>query len=329
MLIDIPQEQLQPRLQMIMYTLAAIAVSILMYDQYRQGLYPLVLTNAIAIPAFLFSAIFIYINRDRETYAWVNYPLILLLVSLALYQLPNYPQLMIHYLYAVPLFSYFCLPIMQATLFNFFVALLVIIMVWHDAGTSVGLRTGTNYLLLLGSAWCFAYLTQLKSESLKRLALTDTESGAYNARHFANALEREIARSETTRQSVSLIGLVIEDYGQLIDIHGKWVVQQLLPNFVRRAQEQIRAADEVFRLGDDKFVLILPHCPEDGAIILMERIKRNMESQTWKPVAEIGLASAAVAWQPGEDSKDLEKRLEMKLKKQKRASLQLAAFQDD
>ena len=329
MLIDIPQEQLQPRLQMIMYTLAAIAVSILMYDQYRQGLYPLVLTNAIAIPAFLFSAIFIYINRDRETYAWVNYPLILLLVSLALYQLPNYPQLMIHYLYAVPLFSYFCLPIMQATLFNFFVALLVIIMVWHDAGTWVGLRTGTNYLLLLGSAWCFAYLTQLKSESLKRLALTDTESGAYNARHFANALEREIARSETTRQSVSLIGLVIEDYGQLIDIHGKWVVQQLLPNFVRRAQEQIRAADEVFRLGDDKFVLILPHCPEDGAIILMERIKRNMESQTWKPVAEIGLASAAVAWQPGEDSKDLEKRLEMKLKKQKRASLQLAAFQDE
>lgn len=329
MLLDIPQEQLQPRLQMIVYTLAALAVTLLMYDQYRQGLYPLVLSNAIAIPAFLFSAIFIYINRDRQTYAWINYPLILLLVSLALYQLPSYPQQMIHYLYAVPLFSYFCLPIAQATVFNLLVAVCVIAIVWSESNTAYGLRTGTNYLLLLGSAWCFAYLTQLKSESLKRLALTDPESGAYNSRHFVNALEREIARSETTRQQVSLIGLVMEDYRQLIDIHGKRAIQQLLPDFVRRAQEQIRAADEVFRLGDDKFVLILPHCPEDGAIILMERIKRNMQAQTWKPVAEMTLGTAAVTWQAGLDSRELEKRLDMRLKKQKRASLQLAAFQDD
>ena len=329
MVLDMSQEQLQPRLQIVVYTLAAVAVSILMYDQYRQGLYALVLSNAIAIPAFLFSAIFIFINRNRETFSWVNYPLIFLLVALALYQLPQYPELMIHYLYAVPLFSYFCLPIIQATLFNFLVALMVIVIVWSELGTAYGLRTGTNYLLLLGSAWCFAYLTMLKSESLKRLALTDPESGAYNSRHFSHTLEREIARSNTTRQSVSLIGLVIEDYKQLIDIHGNRVIQQLLPGFVRRSQDQIRAADEVFRLAEDRFVLVLPHCPEDGAIVLMERVKRNLQQQTWKPVAEMTLETAAVSWQPGEDSADLEKRLDLKLKKQKRASLQLAAFQDD
>jgi len=326
---DISQDHLQPRLQMIVYTLAAVAVSILMYDQYRQGLYSLVLTNAIAIPAFLFSAIFIFINRNSESYQWVNYPLILILVGLAVYQLPHYPELMIHYFYAVPLFSYFCLPIGQATIFNFIVAFVVIVIVWGESGTAVGLRTGTNYLLLLGSAWCFAYLTMLKSESLKRLALTDPESGAYNSRHFSHTLEREIARSESTRQSVSLIGLVIEDYKQLIDIHGNRVVQQLLRNFVSRAQEQIRAADEVFRLAEDKFVLILPHCPEDGAIVLMERVKRNLEQQTWKPISEMSLETAAVNWQLGEDNNDVEKRLEMKLKKQKRASLQLAAFEND
>lgn len=329
MLTDISQEQLQPKLQMTVYTLAAFAVTVLMYDQYRQGLYPLVLSNAIAIPAFLFSAIFIYINREREIYSWVNYPLIILLVVLALFQLPQYPQLIIHYLYAVPLFSYFCLPIMQATIFNFMVAMGVIVIVWSDSGTAVGLRTGVNYLLLLGSAWCFAYLTLLKSESLKRLALTDPESGAYNARHFSHTLEREIARSESTRQSVSLIGLVIEDYKQLIDIHGSRAVLQLLPDFVSRSQEQIRAADEVFRLADDMFVFVLPHCPEDGAIVLLERIKRNLQQQTWKPFAEMSLGASAVTWQLGEEPKDMEKRLTLKLKKQKRASLQLAAFQDD
>lgn len=326
MLIDMSQEQLQPRLQVSVYILSAIAVSILMYDQYRQGLYSLVLSNAIAIPAFLFSAIFIFINRNREIFSWVNYPLIFLLVALAFYQLPDYPQLMIHYLYAVPLFSYFCLPIVAATIFNLLVAAIMIAIVWSESGTAYGLRTGTNYMLLLGSAWCFAYLTLLKSESLKRLALTDPVSGAYNSRHFSQTLEREIARSERTRQSVSLIGLVIEDYKQLIDIYGIQTVQSLLPSFVQRAQEQIRAADDVFRLNEDKFLLILPHCPEDGAIVLMERIKRNMQQQAWKPMPEMSLASAAVSWMPGEDGSDMEKRLEMKLKKQKRASLQLAAF---
>ena len=104
MFSELSQEQLLPRLQVLVYSLAAVAISILIYDQYRQGLYPLVLSNAIAIPALFFSAIFIYINRDRDAYAWINYPLICLLAALSLYQLPDYPVLMTHYLYALPLF---------------------------------------------------------------------------------------------------------------------------------------------------------------------------------------------------------------------------------
>lgn len=328
MLTDLPEEELLPRLQTIVYLLAAVAIAMLMYDQYRLGLYPLVLTNAIAIPAFVFSAVYIYINRNRDSFVWINYPLILTLAGLALYQLPDYPQLMTHYLYALPLFSYFALPLLPATLFNIIVALLMVLLLWLDFGFMQALRTGVNYALLLGSAWCFAYLTMLKNASLKRLALTDRSSGAYNRRHFFHTLDREIARSEQTRQNVSLIGLAIDDYRQLIDIHGNRVVSQFLPRFTARTQRLIRAGDEVFRLSDDLFVLILPNCTEDGAIVLMERVKRSLQQQEWKPFAEISISASAVGWMTGEDSHDMEKRLSAKLKKQKRASLQLAAFAD-
>ena len=328
MLRDLTQDELMPRLQTIMYLLGALAVAILMYDQYRQGLYSLVLSNAIAIPAFVFSAIYIHINRDRENRGWVNYPLIFTLAGLALYQLPQYPELMTHYLYALPLFSYFALPLFPATVFNILVALVMVALNWLDFGFAQALRTGTNYSLLLGSAWCFAYLTMLKGWSLKRLALTDQVSGAYNRRHFFHALDREIARGESTRQSISLIGLAIDDYRQLIDIHGNRVMSQFLPRFTERTQRQIRAGDEVFRLTDDLFVLLLPNCPEDGAIVLMERVKRSLQAQAWKPFAEISISASAVGWQAGEDSKDMEKRLLAKLKKQRLTSLQLAAFSD-
>ena len=328
MKIDLPQEQLLPRLQVLVFTVAALAIAVLMFDQYRQGLYSLVLSNAIAIPAFLFSAIFVYINRDRDGQLWVNYALVLVLTALAVYQLPDYPQLMLHYLYALPLFSYFCLPMLHATALNVTIGCLMTAMIWQATDTATGLRTGTNYALLLGSAWCFAYLTQMRSHALKRLSLTDPHSGAYNRRHFEPVLERGLARAADTGNSVSLIGLQLDDWPQWLDIHGRAALLQFLPQFVDVAQQQIRAADEVFRLDQEQFVLLLPNCPEDGAIVLMERVKRVLQQHTWKPFAEINLSAAAVTWQSGEHAGQLLKRLNTKLQQQRRTSLQLAAFQD-
>ena len=73
---------------------------------------------------------------------------------------------------------------------------------------------------------------------------------------------------------------------------------------------------------------VLPHCAEDGALVLMERIKRSLQQKPWQPFAEISLSAASMGLTPGEDAKDAEKRLLAKLRKQKRASLQLAAFSD-
>ncbi|ASP40728.1 hypothetical protein CHH28_19540 [Bacterioplanes sanyensis] len=326
--LDLSPQQLLPRLQVLVFILAAVAIAVLMVDQFRQGLYSLVLTNAIAIPAFLFSAMFIYINRDRHGYLWVNYALVLILSALAVYQLPDYPQLMMHYLYALPLFSYFCLPIFHATLLNLAIGVLMTAIIWFDSNTANGLRTGTNYALLLGSAWCFAYLIQMKSRALKRLSLTDPYSGAYNRRHFESVLEREVARAQATSGRLSLIGLELDDWPQWLDIHGRAAVLKFLPEFVHEAQQQIRAGDDVFRLEKELFVLLLPGCPEDGAIVLMERVKRVLQQHTWNPFAEITLSAAAVSWQSDDTAEFLLKRLQVKLTQQRRTSLQLAAFQD-
>ncbi len=128
------QQQLTLRIQIILYTLAAFAICILMIDQYRQGLYSLVLSNSIGVPAFLFSAVYLYINRDHNPSLWVHHVLILLLAILALYQLLDHPTLMTHYLYALPLFSFFCLPILNATVINILIVVITSLMMWHEFG---------------------------------------------------------------------------------------------------------------------------------------------------------------------------------------------------
>ena len=322
------QQQLTLRIQIILYTLAAFAICILMIDQYRQGLYSLVLSNAIGVPAFLFSAIYLYINRDHSPSLWVHHLLIILLASLALYQLPEYSELMMHFLYALPLFSFFCLPIINATLINIIVAAVSALMLWNNLGWQDGLRWATNYCLFLGSAWCYAYLTQIKQESLRRLALTDQVSGAYNKRHFYHTLDREISRSQNSNDPISLIALTIDDYHQMMDIHGRRSINGFLATFTERARNIIRAGDEVFRLEEDLFILLLPHCPNDGAIVLMERIKRNLQQQPWDPIPELNLSTSAATGASGETSDELKKRLLQSLTKQQRTTLQIGAFSE-
>ena len=327
MRLNLTQEELLPRLQVLVYSLAALSLMVMLYDQYRHGLYPLVLASAIAIPAFLFSAIFVFINRDRRTYRYVNYILVLVLFLLAVYQLPDYPVQMQHYLYAMPLFCFFALPLWQATVVNIILAIIFFSMVWLQQGFIYALRLGTNYSLLLGSVWCFSYLTLLKGWSLRRLTLADPHSGAYKRSHFYHALDREMARSHSHRQSVSLIGIEIDDYPQFFNIHGGRVMAQFLPVFVGEIQQLIRPSDEVFRLNDNFFILLLPNCKEEGAIMLMERIKNALIQHDWTPIHDISLSAGAMEVHLAEDSKDAEKRLQARLNKQKFATLQITAFE--
>ena len=321
-----PQQQLTLRIQIISFTMAALAICLLMIDQYHQGLYPLVLSNAIGVPAFLFSAAYLYINRDRTPSLWVHHTLMVLLALLALYQLSTYPELMAHYLYALPLFSFFCLPILNAMIINITVAVIMIVILWSVLGWQDGLRSGIDYSLFVGSAFCYAYSTQVKQKSLRLLALTDQVSGAYNKRHFYHTLDREISRSENSQDPISLIALTIDDYHQMIDIHGRRSISQFLLQFTDRSRSIIRAGDEIFRLEEDLFILLLPHCPNDGAIVLMERIKRNLQQQQWDPIAELSLSTSAATWTTGETAQELQKRLLQSLTKQQRTTLQLAAF---
>ena len=84
----------------------------------------------------------------------------------------------------------------------------------------------------------------------------------------------------------------------------------------------------MFRLEEDLFILLLPHCPNDGAIVLMERIKRNLQQQPWDPIPELNLSTSAATGASGETSDELKKRLLQSLTKQQRTTLQIGAFSE-
>ena len=326
MLKHLSNERLIPRLQSVVYFGLALFLVVIFTDQYLQGLYSLVFANSPAVPLLLFTAAYIFINRDSPNYQRINLPMLVLLTLIAIAQLSEYPELILHYMFALPLLSYFALPMRQATLYNVILLLSVLGILFIDRGLISALRSSTNMALMVGSAWCFSYLTQLKTASLKQLTLKDPISGAYNSRHFKQLLKREVARSQSQRQSMSMVGIVIDEYQQLIDLHGQTNILGFLPKFATRARQLIRAEDELFRMRDDLFMMVLPNCGEEGAIVLTERLNRKLQDHLWPNAIDVQLCVAVVTRHHKEDAGVLERRLLGRLKALQRTSLKLAAF---
>ena len=60
----------------------------------------------------------------------------------------------------------------------------------------------------------------------------------------------------------------------------------------------------------------------------MERIKRNLQQQSWEPIPELSLSTSAATWTTGETAQELQKRLLQSLTKQQKTTLQIAAFSE-
>lgn len=321
-----PEYQLKSRILSIYYVLCAIALSVLCYDYYLQGFYPLTLTGSASIPLFLFAAIYHFIQRDNPTHYYVDLLLLLCITSLILYQIGEYPDFMLHWAFSLPLISFFILPLSLALVMHLTMLSLIGGVFVEYQNVDAAIRAATNYGLLTGSAWCYAYLAALKNQSLKRLAITDYLTGAYNKKHLMELLKQEIARSQATGNHLGLIALEIDDFQQMNDIHGRGPTNQLLKNFTEELRKLTRAGDEVFREADSQFFLLLPNCSKDGAIVLKERLRRHIDQLTWEPISEITIVTGVVALEPGMNEAQLYENAISGLRRSQQNSLRLLAL---
>lgn len=118
-------------------------------------------------------------------------------------------------------------------------------------------------------------MTRLKEteEKLTRLARIDSLTGIANRRKFVEALHQSIERSRRHGTRLALAYLDIDLFKKINDSHGHGVGDDVLKEFARRLQANVRAGDTVARLSGDEFVIIIDDLKHDGdARILAEKI---------------------------------------------------------
>ena len=157
---------------------------------------------------------------------------------------------------------------------------------------------------------------------LRRLALYDDMTMAYNHRYLAPRLGEEIERAKRSAGSVCILLMDLDHFKTVNDEHGHACGDQVLRLFADRVRANVRRADVLIRRGGEEFVLIMPATSDDQmGFATATRIQQNLSSDPFE-VSGIRLAqtvSIGVAnWDGRESQEGLEIRADLAMYEAKR-----------
>ncbi len=107
---------------------------------------------------------------------------------------------------------------------------------------------------------------------LEELSYTDELTQLNNRRRFNSDLENEFELAKRYQVSFSIILLDIDYFKSINDTHGHLVGDEVLVEFSRLLQQEIRVADRCARWGGEEFIILLPNTPLDGTVKLAEKL---------------------------------------------------------
>jgi diguanylate cyclase (GGDEF)-like protein len=118
-----------------------------------------------------------------------------------------------------------------------------------------------------------------KNKMLEKLALTDPLTGLNNRRAMDRLAERELRRRDRYPGPLAL-GLIDVDHFK--DINARYLLpggDKVLIDLGRVLPLSLRTVDLLGRIGGEEFLVIAPETDFDGAMVLGERIRTNVEKK--------------------------------------------------
>lgn len=142
-----------------------------------------------------------------------------------------------------------------------------------------------------------AKLTRLIRErylrtELEKLAIQDPLTGLFNRRFFQSVVRKEAIRCVRYMHPLFLFYFDLDHFKDYNDQNGHQAGDALLVQFSEILKQSTRKeVDTAFRLGGDEFTVVLPHLPNEQAIMVAERIRQNFNGLGLEPTTlSIGLA---------------------------------------
>jgi diguanylate cyclase (GGDEF)-like protein len=146
---------------------------------------------------------------------------------------------------------------------------------------SVVLRDGDKIQLGTNAILGFSFQDALDEEHQRRLydsATRDALTRAYNRKHFADVLPREVAFARRHKRPLSVAIFDIDHFKRINDGHGHPAGDHVLVTLCQRVAGAIRTEDVFARIGGEEFALVLRDLDLGHGILCAERVRALVES---------------------------------------------------
>lgn len=131
---------------------------------------------------------------------------------------------------------------------------------------------------------------QEANQALERLARQDALTGLSNRRAADERLQAEFLRVGRSGVGYALLLMDIDHFKRVNDTFGHEEGDKVLQHVASRLGLQVRSTDCVARFGGEEFLVILPATELDGALIIAEKIRRDVAAMSLEPVGQVTLS---------------------------------------
>ena len=136
--------------------------------------------------------------------------------------------------------------------------------------------------------------------NLERISNSDTLTGAYNKRYFYDVAESVISLAKREKQPLSIAIIEINQLDEINHTHGYNIGDEILQTFVHKIV--MRESDIFVRFTDKEFVTLLPNTGLDHALIILEKIRKNIESCVFVKNIEVTVSIGVSSFLISEDN---------------------------
>jgi diguanylate cyclase (GGDEF)-like protein len=299
-----------PYRERVLYPIAAVGTAMflplgahhLLHDDPILGAVLMVLVAVLALDA-------IAISRGRRPP--VRFPLLLLPgavgVLASLVQQGVYGAL---WAYPMALFGYFVLPRARANAVSAALLAVCTALVYAYQGVGLTLR----FFLSLGLCLLTLNIILGVAETLQRRLLeqsfTDALTGAFNRRHMDACLAQVIERNRRNGALASIALIDIDHFKTINDRFGHESGDHVLRTVVEIVQRRCRRLDQVFRMGGEEFLLLLPDTRREESALLSEQLRASIAATPMLEGRQVTVSIGVSQLRAGDRADDWLKRVD-------------------
>jgi len=270
---------------------AFIAVAPLVVVQWQQGhqllawLLLLFCVNALLVIAFL---------KFRQIYFLNGRLFPLLAVVSATYSTAINGHAGLYWAYPAATALFFLVPLREAIICNIVFVLVMAAVSFVTFAESHFWRIVCSLSLTCMFAMIFAWLVGKLQQELTRLATTDPLTGCLNRSQLSDILNNYIQLRERYERVSSLILIDLDYFKTVNDQWGHLAGDQVLTEMAKRLRNRLRENDQLFRIGGEEFMIVLPETRQRDAHQLAQQLLACIRARPFLDSISL-TASAGVA----------------------------------